>query len=550
MKLRKAVVSYLSLALGCWLLSSLPLWAADQPSPHMTSDHAAAFAVSPPLRDLAKFPAAPYYSYHLAHEVRRTSIHPEHPYQPDAVEQNSPGAPANVTLGLNLLGLDNAQSCECQPPDTNAAVGDTQVVEWVNVAYEIFNKTTGSVEVGPIQGNLLWQSLGGACFQNNDGDIIVQWDRTAHRWLLAQNVFNGPPYYACVAVSTSNDATGSYYLYAFPLSQDFPDYPKWGIWPSGYFQTNNNFGNINFDGAYVCGYNSAKLLVGDHTAEQVCFQLTPNDASLLPGDLDSNVPPPQGQDEFFIGSYDVDAGNNHLYLYSMHPDFANPSQSTFVGSGLADPVAVPTYTPFCDSSESCVPQDGTGVKVDALGDRVMYRFSYWDDGPLPYVSSHTGPLRQQHWYVNHVTTASNGQAGVRWYELRANVKTVSVGDLSLFQSGTFAPDSNYRWMASIAQDKMGDIALGYSLASTTVYDSVAMTGRVPTDPLGQMESETMLFAGTGSQSEGDRWGDYSSMSIDGADGCTFWYAQEYYSVPAGGQNWQTRLVQFKFNGCQ
>lgn len=91
MKLRKAVVSYLSLALGCWLLSSLPLWAADQPSPHMTSDHAAAFAVSPPLRDLAKFPAAPYYSYHLAHEVRRTSIHPEHPYQPDAVEQNSPG---------------------------------------------------------------------------------------------------------------------------------------------------------------------------------------------------------------------------------------------------------------------------------------------------------------------------------------------------------------------------------------------------------------------------------------------------------------------------
>ena len=222
MKLRKAVVSYLSLALGCWLLSSLPLWAADQPSPHMTSDHAAAFAVSPPLRDLAKFPAAPYYSYHLAHEVRRTSIHPEHPYQPDAVEQNSPGAPANVTLGLNLLGLDNAQSCECQPPDTNAAVGDTQVVEWVNVAYEIFNKTTGSVEVGPIQGNLLWQSLGGACFQNNDGDIIVQWDRTAHRWLLAQNVFNGPPYYACVAVSTSNDATGSYYLYAFPLEPGFP----------------------------------------------------------------------------------------------------------------------------------------------------------------------------------------------------------------------------------------------------------------------------------------------------------------------------------------
>ncbi len=122
--------------------------------------------------------------------------------------------------------------------------------------------------------------------------------------------------------------------------------------------------------------------------------------------------------------------------------------------------------------------------------------------------------------------------------------------LTLFQSGTFAPDTNNRWMASMAQDKQGDIALGYSLASTTVYDSIYATGRVPTDPIGQMETETPLYAGTGSQSGGQRWGDYSSMSIDGSDGCTFWYAQEYYAVPAGGSQWQTRLVSFKFNGCQ
>jgi hypothetical protein len=178
----------------------------------------------------------------------------------------------------------------------------------------------------------------------------------------------------------------------------------------------------------------------------------------------------------------------------------------------------------------------------------MYRFAYWNDGPLTHVNPSAGPLPSQHWYVNHVTTASGGQAGVRWYEFRAPLRTATISNVNLFQSGTFAPDSNYRWMGSIAQDKMGDIAVGYSLASSTVYDSIAATGRVPSDPLGQMEAEVSLIAGTGSQAGQFRWGDYSSMAID-ADGCTFWYAQEYYTVPAGF-NWQTRLASFKFNGCQ
>src|SRR5262249_24661740 len=192
------------------------------------------------------------------------------------------------------------------PPDTNAAVGDTQVVEWVNIAYAVYNKSTGTMEAGPIAGNLIWQSLGGRCAQFNDGDIIAQWDRTAHRWFLTQNVFHNP-YDACVAVSTSNDALGTCYLYQFPLNNGFPDYPKWGIWPTRHFQTNNA------NTAQVCAYNSAKLLIGDPTAEQVCVNTSANDFSLLPGDLDSNVPPPAGQDEFFIGSYLSDPGNSHLY---------------------------------------------------------------------------------------------------------------------------------------------------------------------------------------------------------------------------------------------
>jgi hypothetical protein len=527
-------------------MAAVQMWSADDSTnqPTITSSHAIAFAVSPPLRELANLPGNSPYTLETAHNVRQhANVHPSTTQQYDPVEQDFLGADATITAGLSLLGLDNAQACSCQPPDTNAAVGDNQVVEWVNVAYAVYDKNTGNMEAGPIAANLIWQSLGGRCAQFNDGDPVVQWDRTAHRWLLAQNVFHNP-YDACVAVSTSNDALGTYNLYQFPLTNGFPDYPKWGIWPTGYFQTNNA------NTAQVCAYNSAKLLIGDRTAEQVCVNTSANDFSLLPGDLDSNVQPPAGQDEFFIGSYLSDPTNSHLYLYSMRPNYANPSQTVFTGNNLANPISVPNYTPFCPLSEFCVPQNGTTQKVDALGDRLMYRFAYWDDGALNHVPAHATRLPQQHWYVNHVVTASGGQAAVRWYEFRTNVRTSAITDVRLFQSGTYAPDSNNRWMASIAQDKMGNIALGYSLSSTTVFDSIYVAGRTTSDPVGQLETEVPLTVGTGSQSSGQRWGDYSSMMIDGSDGCTFWYAQEYYIVPAGGSQWQTRLNSFKFAGCQ
>ncbi len=530
--------------------------AQDNSTPKPELRRPVRFAVSPPLRELAKQPAREHYGFQEEREPLHVNFHPGrvlgHPVDP--VEQNIPGGPSSFSVGLSLLGID--KMCGCAPPDTNAAVGDTQIVEWVNLQYAVYNKSTGALEAGPFDGNLLWRALGGDCYNENDGDVIAEWDKVNHRWLLAQNYFdeNGGdlgPFSACVAVSTSPDATGTYYEYEFPLGSGFPDYPKWGIWPSGYFQTQNStIPNGAYAGVQACAYNTAKLIVGDRTAEQICFLTSPNDFSLLPADIDSPTPPPANQDEFFIGSYDVDQTQNHLYLYSMRPDFANPSQSTFTGSGLADPITVPTYTPFCPNLNSpCVPQEGTSTLLDSLGDRLMYRFAYWNDGVPSHVPPNAGRLPQQHWYVNHVTTASAAQAGVRWYEFRAPVRTVTISGVSLFQSGTFAPDSNNRWMASMAQDKVGDIALGYSLASSSVYDSIAATGRVPTDPLGQMEAETSLFAGTGSQGALFRWGDYSSMAIDASDGCTFWYAQEYYTVPASSV-WQTRLTSLKFSGCQ
>lgn len=540
------------LGIGLLVLAVIaPCLYAQSNSPTMSVGRPVAFAVSAPLRELASRPVSKGYNLPAEDPVALPGFYfgDGFPYAADPVEQSSPGGQLNISIGLNLQGVGETD-CNCGElrSDANAAVGDTQVVEWVNVQFAVYNKQTGAQELGPTLGRQLWQDLGGPCARANDGDPIAQWDKVNHRWLMTQNDFTVPmyrgPHYACVAVSTTADATGSYYLYAYLLGSDFPDYPHWGVWPNGYYQTQNNgsFGEDNTTGGLVCAYNSAKLIVGDRTAEKICFQLTPRDHGLLPGDVDSATPPPAGQDEFFVGSYDIDQSNNHIYLYSMHPDFANPGLSTFSGEDLGNPITVPVYVPYCPSpfQPACIPQQGTDVKLGSLGDRLMYRLAYWNDavGPKPGA---------QHWYVNHVTTTSSGQAGERWYEFRAAQRKSTIANVSLYQSGTFAPDANYRWMGSIAQDKMGDIGLGYSVASSTLFNSIGLTGRVPSDPLGQMEAETIAVAGTGNSGPYSSWGDYSSMALD-ADGCTFWYAQQY-STTSGTMQWQTRLISFRFNGC-
>jgi hypothetical protein len=150
--------------------------------------------------------------------------------------------------------------------------------------------------------------------------------------------------------------------------------------------------------------------------------------------------------------------------------------------------------------------------------------------------------------VNHsVTVGSNKgtSVGIRWYEIRDPNGTPTV-----FQEGTFAPDSSFRWMGSIAMDNVGDIALGYSLSSSSVFPSIAYTGRVPTDPLGTMEGENIVKAGGGSQVKSFiRWGDYSAMVIDPVDDCTFWYTTEYIAS-TGSFNWSTEITSFKFPRCK
>jgi hypothetical protein len=507
-------------------------------------NHPVRFDVSRPLRDMAT-EVSSQVGFHEASPVRHPKLQQlmeaarrgGKPVKDGALQTSTIGPLVSATIGLNLLGVGNGftgYTVPDAPPDVNLAVGDTQVVQWVNVSYAVFNKTTGGVIAGPIAGNAFWSGFGGGCQTSNSGDPIIQWDKIAHRWLALQNVFSSP-YMTCIAVSTTADATGTYFRFAFP-QPGFPDYPKWGVWPDAYYQSQNNFGpsGTGFVGAYACAYERAKLLVGDSTAKQVCFQTGTFDDSLLPGDLDSAATlPPSGQPEVFVGS--IDNGVANVYQYLFHVDFTTPSNSTFTGAGGTTPVpGVASFSLACGGNGACIPQQGTTALLDSLGDRLMYRLAYRN-----FSGDH------QTWLVSHSVTAGSS-VGERWYEFRAPETSTS---LSVFQQGTFAPDSKYRWMGSIAMDSAQDIALGYSVSSSTSFPSISYTGRVPTDPAGTMETEASIVSGSGSQPDtSSRWGDYTSMAIDAADDCTFWYTAEYYTVTQSF-DWSTRLASLKFSGC-
>ncbi len=354
---------------------------------------------------------------------------------------------------------------------------------------------------------------------NNDGDPIVQYDKLANRWVLSQFSISTLPYTECVAVSTTSDATGTYNRYAFSFGDiDFTDYPKLSVWPDAYYMSFNLFQNgSTFLGADACALDRNAMLAGS-AATILCFPQTPSVASLLPSDMDGTIPPGAGEPAFFMNF-----GKNVIQLWSFHADFATPTNSTFNG-----PVVLPVASFTARCFRSCVVQPGTTQKLDALGDRPMYRLAY----------------RQFPNGTESLTFNHSISTGIRWYEVRS-----PNGTPTLYQQGTFSPDANTRWMGSMAMDQAGDMALGYSVSSSSVYPSVYFTGRVSGDPLGSMEGEQLMVSGAGSQTGGqNRWGDYSAMTVDPADDCTFWYTQEYIQS-TGSFNWNTRIANFVFPNC-
>jgi hypothetical protein len=496
------------------------------------------YDVSPPLRTIPPLPpqAGP------KREIPLRGIFPDAitPAQTDPVVQTSTGPLVSGSVGMNVPGVgagfvgpSGSFSVDAAPPDPNGSVGDTQYVQWVNTSFAIFDKSSGAPVYGPAAGNTLW---GGdfPCGWTNDGDPTVVFDKAAHRWVFSQLSYSLGYYFSCVAISQTSDATGAFYRYVWQFS-NLNDYPKLAVWPDGYYMSFNmfkpSFFSYSFVGAQVCALERAKMLSGDPNPVALCFQLGSSYNSLLASDLDGTMAPPAGSPNYFLN-----LGKNSLRLWKFHADFANYNNSTLAGPIT---IGVANFSKACGGG-TCIPQPGTAQQLDSLGDRLMYRLAYRNFGD------------HESLVANHSVNVGSGghgggasKVGIRWYELRNPGGTPVV-----YQQGTFSPDSAYRWMGSIAMDKVGNIALGYSVSSNSVFPGIRYTGRSPADPLNTLQTEGTLFNGLGSQQSGlSRWGDYSSISVDPVDDCTFWYTNEY--LPTSGTfNWSTRIASFQLSSCQ
>lgn len=454
---------------------------------------------------------------------------------PDGALQTTTGATPKLTGGLSFAGVGNGDygfAPDAAPPDTNLSVGATQVVQWVNESFAVFNKSTGALVAGPTPGNALWAGFGGGCETNNDGDPIVKYDQIAGRWVFTQFSVSTTPYLQCLAVSTSSDATGSYNRYAFSFGNTaFPDYPKLGVWPDAYYMTFNIFGGGNsFSGARLCALDRTAMLSGAAATMQ-CFQMGSGVGGVLPSDLDGATLPPAGSPNYMLNF-----GSNALNEWKFHVDLSHSANTTLTGPFS---IGVAAFTPACGGTV-CIPQPGTQTKLDSLADRLMYRLAYRNIGG------------HQSLVVTHSVNVSGGKksqtSGIRWYELR-NPNPSAGGAATVFQQGTYAPNGSSRWMGSIAMDKLGNIAVGYSVSSSSVAPSIAVAARVPSDAAGTLEAETTVKAGGGSQTGNlHRWGDYSAMAVDPGDDCTFFYTNEY-EKSSGSFNWSTWITSFKLPGC-
>jgi hypothetical protein len=510
----------------CCLALAGVLAAAQEVGDKTIVRYPSAFAVSRPLSELPIGEVAGQ-SGVLPLRSSPLSSHAGAAVQQDPVLQKEVLPNIGATKGVAFDGV--GASC-CAPSDSNMAVGPNHIVETVNVQLAVFSKT-GTLLSGPTNFTTFFTPLGGDCAFGSS-DPIVNYDRLADRWVISDvgiSSRNGP-FSQCVGVSKTNDPTGAYTLYAFSFGTTLNDYPKLSVWPtatnSAYLATYNIFLNAStFNGADLCGFDRAKMLAGSPNPAQIC-KLTPNtEGGYLPSDLDGPTPPTDGTPGLFLTWQNNNPGQ--LFLRKLTLNF---------GAGTATlsaptTISVANDALACGNGGTCVPQSGTPQLLDTLGDRLMYRF------PVRHFADHDRAT------ASHAV-ANGAQVAFRWYELFD-----PAGAVTLNQQGTFAPDTTFRWMGSMAEDKLGDIAVGYSASSTAIHPAIRFTGRVPSDPLGTLETEASILEGTGSQNGGlSRWGDYSALQVDPSDDCTFWYVNQYEKVN-GSFNWSTHIGSFRFAGC-
>jgi len=455
--------------------------------------------------------------------------------------------------------------CGSAPADAFLAVGPQHVFQLVHPIQEstattgfgalaIFNKG-GAPIFGPVQLTSLFSGFGGACATPEPLSFVysmVVYDQLANRWVVgytaSTDAFNGP-YAYCVAVSTTGDPTGSYARYSF----NFPNSlwlqrPRLGVWPDGYYLSFNQSSTTLVEGPDYCALDRARMIAGQAATKQCIHVRDPNTPGFFysqPAQLMGPTPPPAGAPGLFLqwGNVTFLSANPTLNLFKLHVDWNTPANTRLTGpTSITPPVTDPSA---CFGEDYCVPQVGADAPVlDAWGHRLMYGVAYRNFGDHEaLVANMTVSL----------DPAFGSATGIRWYEVRnPNASPV------LFQTGLYGPDgaahtATYRWLGSMAIDRLGNIGLGFFASSVSTHPGVRFTGRVPGDPAGVMsQGEAHLIDGTGSltdpQRSADEFGTDSSLVVDPVDDCTFWYAGEYFAVD-GLNNWHTRIGSFQLPGC-
>ncbi|HOC43163.1 MAG TPA: hypothetical protein PKJ99_09125 [Thermoanaerobaculales bacterium] len=502
------------------------------------------FDVSPPLRDIPPVP--------VPEDAGGLMVDPDAPagelgpQDVDPVVQGWAGGPEMIPAPLvSFPGQTNLSGVA--PPDPVGDVGPNHYVAMSNLHFAVFDKA-GALLYGPAASNTLWSGFGGDCQTDNDGDPVVLYDQLADRWVLTQFTASGPTYFNCIAVSTSGNPLGSWYRYAVSTGSNFPDYPKYGVWPDAYYISTREFaGGSSYTGVGAYAINRAQVIAGNPTPTIISFFIPRSPQyivgdGLLPADLDGTTLPPAGSPQYFVGSMDNGASygapQDALTLWKFDADFTTPANSSFTLTHTLPIAAYDTIFPCTPTSRNCIPQPDTSNKVDILSyrQRPLHRLAYRNFGDYEAM------------VTNQSVEASTSMAGIRWWELRD-----PAGTPVIYQEGTYAPgvsDGVHRWMGSIAQDSAGNMALGFSASSSTVYPSSWYTGRLAGDPLGTMpQGEGSFIDGTGSQTGGSgRWGDYTSMNVDPIDDCTFWYVNQY--LPAtSSSGWRLQIGAFRFDQC-
>lgn len=468
--------------------------------------------------------------------------------------------------------------------DPNGAIGTKQYMEYVNTEYQAYDKVTHAPvwatppQIGTPWANIANSQCAGTGIQL---DAVILFDRLASRWVIGAKTTRQQNYDFCIAVSNTDDLsscastpTSCWNAYAFNLDPALgtnshghvflPDWPKMGTWPDAYYATMDMNDPDNSDrevGIVACAFDRTNMLAGAAQSALNPMQCVKDTSlldngvyvghSLIPADVDGTTPPPAGRDEFMVSIQNppldnITSTSNTFNLWDFHLDWTGNSTLTRTSLALQN-----SYTPGCynvsfPTITTCVPEppaNSIGQKIDSVGDRLVPRFAYRNFGAyesfLISTSVQTGLGTGQ-----DIT-----QTGIGWYELRGS------GTPAVFQQGMVAPDSNYyRFLPSLAQDHMGNAAVGYSVSNPGTDPAIDLSYwnlSTKTAP-----AEVIVFNGTAEEiSSGNgqgKWGSYSSMTVDPVDDCTFWYVNEYWNQPAGQlvPTFGTKIANFKIPACQ